>query len=593
MNLALADWLVIAAFLILIIWVGLRSKPESSESLSSFFLGGRNTPWYLAGLSMVATTFAADTPLAVTELVVTKGIASNWLWWSFLVSGMLTTFFFAKLWQRSGVLTEAEFIEFRYSGQAAKVLRGTKALYLGLFINTIIIAWVNLALISLLEIFLGVSYWQAFAYTGVIMTLTAIYSTFSGFRGVVMTDAIQFGIAMTGCIILAFLVVGSAEIGGMASLKSEIIARKGEAFLSFFPNVAENGSGSLFSLTVLGFFSYVGVQWWASWYPGAEPGGGGYIAQRILSTRNPKEAVWATLFFQIAHYCVRPWAWIVVALAGVVLYGGQTQGADPNAKLYYVYAMRDFLPVGLKGLLLAAFLAAYMSTISTQINWGAGCVVNDFYKRFYVRDQSEAHYVWVSKLSTVLLAILGLCITPFLTSVAGAWEFLMQAGAGLGGVLILRWYWKKVNAWAEISAMIVPFICTFAFGFLGVPDTEKFLYTVAVTTLVWVLVCYISPATDKPVLDNFWAQVHPPMIEKTNHASTNTPLDASQPVQNIAPSTYYTYIFMCWMSATILAYSVLFLIGKCILLEWAEAGICAGVALIASGVLVKCMNRVV
>lgn len=592
MSLDFLDWLVIGGFLALIVWVGIRAKSGSEETLNGFFLGGRNTPWYLAGLSMVATTFAADTPLAVTELIANGGIAANWMWWSFLASGMLTTFFFAKLWQRSGVLTEAEFIEFRYSGQAAKVLRGTKALYLGLFINTIIIAWVNLALISLLEVFFGISYTQAFLCTGAIMCLTGVYSSFSGFKGVVLTDAIQFGVAMSGCIILAILVVNSEQIGGIANLKAAFIAKKGESYLSFFPTLSEDtGVGKVFSLSLTGFLAYVGVQWWASWYPGAEPGGGGYIAQRILSTRNPREAVWATLFFQIAHYCVRPWAWIVVALAGVLLYEPQNAEVGANAKLYYVYAMRDFLPNGLKGLLLAAFLAAYMSTISTQINWGASCLVNDFYKRFWKPNQTESDYVWVSKVCTVFLAGLGLAITPFLDSVAGAWGFLMQAGAGLGGVLILRWYWKRVNAWAEIAAMICPFICTFVLANFGLVGFEQFLTTVAITTLVWVLVAYNSPSTDPAVLDRFWATVHPTISEKKQAVAGV--LDAPDQSQTMQPSTYYTYAFLCWGCSMLLAYSVLFLIGKMILLEWSEAGICLVVA-VGSGLgLGYSMKRIV
>lgn len=578
MHLELLDWVVMVSFLVLIVWVGLRYTGESSKSLEAFFVGNRSMPWYLAGLSMVATTFAADTPLAVTELVVQQGIAGNWLWWSFLAGGMLTTFFFAKLWQRSGVLTEAEFIELRYSGAEARFLRGFKSVYLGLVLNAVIIAWVNAALMSLLEVFFDLSKDEAFLYTGLVLVITAIYSTFSGFKGVVVTDAIQFVIAMAGCIILAILVVNSSEIGGLSSLKSKIYATYGNdtAMLDFFPSVLGSGSSSkhVLTLTPFAFLAYIGVQWWASWYPGAEPGGGGYVAQRILSTRSEKDAVWATLFFQIAHYCIRPWAWIVVALAGSVLYGtwvGNVYTHTGDVKLYYAYAMRDFLPVGLKGLLLVAFFAAYMSTISTQLNWGASCLVNDLYKRFLHTQDTNAHYVAVSRWTTVGLAIVGAIVTQFVQEISGAWGFIMQCGAGLGLVLILRWYWRRINAWSEIAAMFAPAVATAFCAWQEVAFPDSFLLTVAFTTVVWLVVTFATPPTDADTLQRFWQRVHPRQAQ--------------------TPTGYYAYVGVSWLSAIVLAYSVLFLIGKLILLEWVAAAVLAGVMLVAGGLLRWTMQK--
>ncbi len=414
MELAVVDIVLIVAFLLLSVFIAWWFKDRAGKSLDDFFLGGRNLPWYMAGLSMVATTFAADTPLAVSEMVAENGISRNWLWWCFLSGGMLTTFFFADLWRRSGVLTELELIDIRYSGKPARFLRNFKAVYLGLFMNCMIIAWVNLALGSLLRVFFGLSETEMYLWVFLGMGVAALYSSLSGLLGIVVTDAIQFFIALIGTVILAVLVVNSPEVGGVEQLKAKLPAD----YFHFFPSVGEkSGNGgmvSTFTLSVGAFLSYIGIQWWASWYPGAEPGGGGYIAQRMMSTRTEKDSVWATLFFQVAHYCIRPWPWIIVALCAVYLYGAPynmeedlrekvlekkeagvekaelpehipelkaKQEQDPEmkkvlAQMYnkregYVYAMRDFLPAGLRGLLLVAFIAAYLSTVSTQLNWGA------------------------------------------------------------------------------------------------------------------------------------------------------------------------------------------------------------------------------
>jgi len=567
MILETLDWIIIFGFAALIVGVGLSYTRRAGKDLDSFFLGGRNLPWYIAGISMVATTFAADTPLAVTEMVGENGIAGNWLWWSFLAGGMLTTFFFARLWRKSGVLTEVVLIELRYSGKKAAFLRALKAVYLGLFINAVVIAWVNVALMSLLEVFFNLNDNQAFMWTAAAMLLVAIYSSLSGLLGVAMTDVIQFVVAMTGCIVLAVLVLNSDEVGGVTGLKANLP----EGSLNFLPTIGEgDGLGKTLGLSAGAFFAYIGVQWWSSWYPGAEPGGGGYVAQRMMSARSEKDAVYATLFFQITHYCIRPWPWIIVGLSAVVLYPELT-GAD--MKLGYVYAMRDFLPTGLKGLLLVAFFAAYMSTISTQLNWGASYLVNDVYKRFMYKKENSANdnfsesdnknFVMAARVATVLSMIVGLIVTTQLDSIKDAWSFLMQCGAGLGLVLILRWYWWRINAWSEISATLAPFVAMGIFYFVA-PELEfpdLFLYTVLFTTIVWLIVTFLTPPTDRNKLLSFYKKVEP---------------DGAWGIFNTHSSSgRLVNLFICWLSSIVMTYGILFLIGKLIFQEWATAGMLA------------------
>lgn len=589
MQLSPLDWFIIIGFLVLIFGIGLSFTKKSGKDMESFFLGGRNMPWLLAGVSMVATTFAADTPLAVTELVSKHGIAGNWFWWSFLAGGMLTTFFFARLWQRSGVMTEVELIELRYSGAPAKFLRGFKAIYLGVIMNVVIIAWVNVALQSLLVVFFELDSNTALMYTGLAMLMAAVYTSFSGIRGVAVTDAIQFVVAMVGCIILAYLIVNSPEIGGIDQLKIKAESIK-PGILNFLPTVSNDNmladaSGGLV-LSFGAFFAYAGVHWWASWYPGAEPGGGGYIAQRMMSTRSDKDAVYATLFFQIAHYCVRPWAWILVALAAVVLYPDLT---DKTAKLGYVYAMKDFLPSGLRGLLLVAFLAAYMSTISTQLNWGASYVVNDFYKRFFNPNASDKHYVFSSRIFTLILMAIGLVVSTFVNSISGAWEFIMQCGAGLGLVLILRWYWWRINAWSEISATIAPFLATTVLYFMGIEFPTAFLITVLFTTAVWLIVTFITPPTNPETLEGFWQKVHQQAAPITSN-NNNQILDSH--IATPKKSYGMVELLLCWLSGIVLTYSMLFLTGKLLLKEWSTAGILIPIVLISLAGLRFFMKKV-
>jgi SSS family solute:Na+ symporter len=579
------DWIIIAAYFVLSLGIGLWYSKRAGKNSSEFFLGGRNMPWYLAGISMVATTFAADTPLAVNELVVQNGISGNWIWWSALTGGMLTTFFFARMWRRAEVLTELEFIELRYGGKQAAFLRGFKAVYLGLIMNVLIIGWVNVALMTILKVMFGLPDDQVLLYTGIAMVITAFYSSLSGLWGVAVTDAVQFLIAMAGCIILAVIVVNSDKIGGIDGLKAQL-ADKPWAF-DFFPSIGNNGAaGGAYSITMLTFLAFVGVQWWSSWYPGAEPGGGGYVAQRMMSAKNEKHAIFATLFFQIAHYALRPWPWIIVGLCCLVLYPGLETPRDG-----YVMAMNDFLPAGLKGMLLVAFLAAYMSTISTQLNWGASYLVNDLYKRFKRPestfanvDAAEKHYVLAGRVVTILIMGVALWVTQFITSISGVWAFIMECGAGLGLVLILRWYWWRINAWSEIAATLAPFVayavCKFGIEGNLVTGSEllwwqgnkiTFFITVIFTTIAWLVVTFLTKPEDDKTLSNFYNKVRP----MGNWGKFTLPANVGKP----------GYLVICWLSSIVMIYSTLFFIGKLIFKEYNEAGIYAAVIVVSFIVL--------
>ncbi len=552
----LSDYLIVILYFIISFSIAFYFYKRAGKNTNEFFLSGRNLPWYLAGLSMVATTFAADTPLAVTELVARNGIAGNWLWWNFAFGGMLTVFFFSRLWRRAGLVTEVEFAEFRYSGKPAKFLRGFRAVYLGFIMNIIIIGWVNKAMISVLTGFFDIDESIVFFYVFAVMTVVAIYSALSGLWGVVVTDAFQFFMAMTGCIILAILVVNSPQIGGMSELKSQLP----ESVFNFFPSISDAGeAGGALVLSLSSFLAYVGIIWWASWYPGAEPGGGGYVVQRMLSAKNEKHSLFATLFFQVAHYALRPWPWIIVGLATLVLY---PELSENQKGLGYIYAMKDFLPTGLKGLLIAAFFAAYMSTIATQLNWGTSYIINDFYRRFLVKDKTEKHYVFTSRATTLLLMIVSVIITLFINRISGAWEFILECGAGLGLVLIMRWFWWRINAWSEISAMITPFILLPILKLfdVGFPDTLFIL--VPSTTFVWLIITFITKPTDEITLIEFYKKVYPggrlwKMI------SDKLPEAPRQ--QN------FISMFINWIAGVVLVYSSLFAIGKVILGDYSNS----------------------
>src|SRR6266481_2618248 len=443
MTLSLLDWLVIGLYFAVNLAIGFFYVRKASGSVSDYFISGREVPWWLAGTSMVATTFGADTPLVVTALVYKYGIAGNWLWWNMALSGMLTVFFFARLWRRAGVLTDMEFAELRYSGKPAAFLRGFRALYLALPVNTIIMGWVNLAMVKILMLTLGISKVHAIEITLAIAAFILIYATSSGLWSVLWTDVIQFVLKMSVVIALAFFAVRA--VGGIDALKLKLAlhdaaVNNGTNTLAFVPD----WTTSWFIM----FLVFLSLNWWASWYPGAEPGGGGYIAQRIFSAKNEKHSLAATLWFNIAHYAVRPWPWILTALVAVVLYPQQT---DPE--LGYIQVMITHLPASLRGLMLAGFAAAYMSTMATHINLGASYMINDFYRRFVKKDGTEGHYVMASRIATVLVTALAAIAALYMQSIEGAWKFLMSIGAGAGLVFMLRWFWWRINAWSEIGAM--------------------------------------------------------------------------------------------------------------------------------------------
>ncbi|MEJ6735413.1 MAG: Na+:solute symporter [Flavobacteriales bacterium] len=589
MVLELVDWIIVVIFLGITLYIGLKFKNKASGSLTDFFLAGRNLPWYIAGISMVATTFAADTPLWVAEVIKKNGISGNWLWWNMLIGGMLTTFFFAKMWRKANVLTELEFLELRYSGKAAKMFRKFKSVYLGVFFNTIIIGWVNAAMIKILIIFLNIDYQTAFIYIGVLMVLIAIYSSLSGLLGVAITDALQFILAMAGCLILAIIMLNSEQVGGIVGLKEKLP----EWRFDFFPNINSAGSAiGTFGLSIGAFFSFVAIQWWASWYPGNEPGGGGYISQRMMSTKNEKHAVFATLFFQIAHYALRPWPWIVVGLCALVVYPDLPMNEAGNG---FVMAMRDFMPVGLRGLLFTAFLGAYMSTISTQLNWGASYLSNDLYKRQAEESGKEIdqkQLVKMGKLFTVVIMVIALVATSFIDTIDGAARFLIASSAGLGAVLILRWYWSRINIWSEISATIAPILGYTISKYLLAPlfnielgpdeiqntfiENEGILIcTTFFTTIVWLIVTYFTQPESDETLMKFYKQVEPEGAWNTIREKLNLEHRKSQIPE----------LIICWLSATALTYSLLFFIGKLIFQDYTYALINLAISLVSFFVL--------
>lgn len=559
MQLHWIDLSIILIFFLISLGIGLYFRKEGGKDLKSFFLGGRNLPWYIAGTSMVATTFAADTPLAVTELVAQSGIAGNWLWWNMLAGGMLTTFFFARYWRRANILTDVELVSIRYGGRPAIFLRRFKALYMGLFMNALIIAWVNLALMSLLKVFFDIPDGQLIYFVAGAMLLVVAYSSISGLLGVVFTDVLQFTIAMIGCIILSVIVVQSPEIGGLSGLKTQLP----EWSLSFFPKISfENGlmdTGMTLTLGLGSFLAFTTMQWWASWYPGNEPGGGGYVAQRMMSAKSEKDAIFATLFFQIAHYCIRPWPWILVALAALILYPDL---AAEDKKLGYVMAMKDFLPVGLKGLLLVAFFAAYMSTISTQLNWGTSYLINDFIKSFLPKDASEKTQVNYGRVATLLMMLIALGVTTQINSIAGVWQFLVECGAGLGMVLILRWYWWRINAWSEIVATLAPFIgYAIAHFYLQWTFPNSFFFTISFTTMAWMQATWLTKPEENELLQAFHDRVKPAGAWGDFAKDT-----ANQHSLGLLALT--------WISSILLAYSILFAIGYTLFAEWISLSYC-------------------
>ena len=590
MNLTAIDWAIVVAYFALSTGIGLFFTKKGGESIEEYFLSGRKVSWWLAGASMVATTFAADTPLVVTGLVFANGVAGNWLWWNMLMSGMLTVFFFARLWRRAGVMTDVEFAELRYSGKPAAALRGFRALYLALPINLIILGWVTKAMIKILTISLGLRpvEWLGFTISGEVLAvgicfvITVAYSTGAGMWAVLWTDLVQFVIKMSAVIVLAVYAVRA--VGGMDKLKAGLAVHYGssDAAISILPvQWTTTGISGYVWMPLLTLAVFLSVQWWAAWYPGAEPGGGGYVAQRIFSAKTERDGVLATLFFQVAHYAIRPWPWIITGLATVLLY---PEGIGPthDHEAAYVQAYVDYLPTPWRGFMMAGFAAAYMSTVGTQLNWGASYLVNDFYKRFLNKSAPEKHYVSISRWATVILFLLSILVTWQLDTIASAWELLLALGSGTGLVLILRWYWWRINAWSEISAMIASFVVSITALTMvkarmpaGSPliQTYVMLITVAISTLIWVSVTFLTKPEPDSKLESFYQRVRPGgpgwrrTSEKLGYGGETIPGGA--------------LAWTNWLAGIIAVYASLFGIGKLIFGETTTGVIMLVVAALA------------
>jgi len=579
MKFALLDWAAVVGYLLITLLLGLYFRRRSSQSTEDYFVSGRDVSWWLAGTSMVATTFAADTPLAVSGLVYTQGIAGNWLWWSFLPSGMMTVFLFARLWRRSGLLTDVQFAEMRYAGRPAAFLRGFRALYLGLLMNCLILGWVTKAMTSIVGTTLGKSdATSLFICIFFLMPFTGFYVSLGGLWGVLWTDLFQFVLKMG--IVIAVAYYGIKAVGGMGALLTKLAAMhaaNGPAasdITGMLPDFSQGLTAeALWTLPVLTFLVHLGVQWWAFWYPGAEPGGGGYIAQRIFSARNERHGLLSVLWFNLAHYALRPWPWILTALAAVVLYPGL---ARPETG--YMLVATTQMPHALRGILIAGFLAAFMSTIATHLNWGSSYLIADFYRRFLRRGASEAHYVTASRVATLLLVVAAAYVSARLASITSGWQFVLEVGAGTGSVYLLRWYWWRINAWSEIAAMATALVVSVAVHwwhpFTGsgpVLFAKSTLTTTAVTTVVWVIVTLLTPPEPQDVLVKFYRQVRP-------HVTGWKPI--AQLAAEVPPTRDLGHNLRAWLLGCTMVYATLFGIGK----------LCFG--RIASGVLLLALATV-
>jgi SSS family solute:Na+ symporter len=509
MRLTGLDWTIVVVSIAVSFLPAILLARRAGSSTAEFFTSGRAAPWWLVGVSMVATTFSTDTPNLVTNFVRERGVANNWQWWAFLLTGMATVFFYARMWRRSKVLTDLEFYEIRYSGRPATFVRGFRAVYLGLFFNCVIMATVNLAAVKIANVMLGWPMWQTLLVCAV---LNVAFAATSGLWGVLVTDFIQFGIAMSGSFAAAYFALKQPEVGGL----TELFDRVDPAVLNLVPDF---GDWTL-ALTIM--IIPLTIQWWSVWYPGSEPGGGSYIAQRMLASKTESDALKGTLFFQFAHYAIRPWPWIIVALASTLVYPNLTdialtfpyvdEGLIGHDMAYS--AMLKFLPAGFMGLMVAGLLAAYVSTLSTHLNWGTSYLVHDFYRRFMKPGASETHYIRVARVVTALLMVAAALFTYALETARGSFELLMSIGAGTGLLYLLRWYWWRINAWSEIAAMGSSFVIALAFflaakGGAAISAHVALLLTVAATTLVWVVVAFVTAPTERATLVSFYRLVRP------------------------------------------------------------------------------------
>lgn len=549
MHLVTLDWIIVGISVVISFLPAIFFYRRAGRSTAEFFTSGRAAPWWLIGVSMVATTFSTDTPNLVTNMVRENGVADNWLWWSFLLTGMMTVFFYARLWRRSRVLTDLEFYEVRYSGKAASFVRGFRAIYLGLLFNCVIMGTVNLAAAKIANIVLGMPMWETLLICSVI---TIFFASVSGLWGVLVTDSIQFSITMTGTFAVAYFALKQPQVGGLAGLVHKIDP-KTLNLLPDFGNWTVALSAMIIPLT---------IQWWSVWYPGAEPGGGSYIAQRMLAAKTEKDALTGTLFFNVMHYALRPWPWILVALSSILVFPNLSDihrmfpYVDPHLigdDMAYP-AMLKFLPAGFMGLMVAGMLAAYRSTIETHLNWGTSYLVHDFYRRFLNRTASEKHYVLAGRVMTAVLMICAALLTFELDTAKEAFDLILSIGAGTGLLYLLRWFWWRINAWCEVAAMASSFLVAAGFfvaGKMGHPVTSyiSLVVTVAVTTVIWVAVAYLAPATDRATLESFYRLVRPagpgwkPMQEATGIATSPDSMPMS---------------LLAWMLGCLFVYAALF-----------------------------------
>ena len=597
MQIATIDWVIIFSFFAITLGIGIYVSKTSGKSANDFFLSGRTMPWWLLGLSMVATTFSTDTPNLVTDIVRTNGVSGNWVWWAFLITGLLTVFVYAKLWRKSNVNTDLEFYELRYGGKPARFLRQFRSIYLGVVFNVITMSAVTLAAIKIGGIMLGLDPWQTVLTAG---TVTVIFSAIGGFKGVVYTDVILFFVAMGGAIGAAYYLVNLPEVGGIqALLANENVAGK----ISILPDFGNKEA--VITLLIIP----LAVQWWSSWYPGAEPGGGGYIAQRMLAAKDENHAIGATFFFNIMHYALRPWPWILVALASLVVFPdlASLQTAFPNItadKLGHDLAypaMLTKLPTGLLGLVLASLISAYMSTISTQLNWGSSYIVYDFYKTQINPEASQKRLVAVGRISTVVLMVLSTLLALLLQNAMQLFNLLLVFGAGTGLIFILRWFWWRINAWSEITAMVasgvisllitIPSIKAGLFGEVGVfPAWAEFPFVVFVTTSLWLLVTFITPSEDQSVLRSFYKKTQPggPGWKKVIDAAKNDSVELVDSDEGWSvPSGILAMLLGCLM-----IYSTMFATGYYIYGDYQLAFPLTGLVIVSTFFLVKIWKKV-
>ena len=592
MTLSTLDWGIIILFFALTLIIGLVVSRKAGTSTTEFFLSGRNMPWWLLGISMVATTFSADTPNLVTDIVRKNGVSGNWVWWAFLLTGMLTVFVYAKLWRKSGVVTDLEFYELRYSGKGAAFLRGFRALYLGVFFNIMIMASVCLAAIKIGSVLLG---FTAIETLVIASTITVLYSSLGGLKGVVITDFFQFILAMGATFWATYYIIDLPQIGTLKNLLTHpnVVPK-----LDFIRDFQQR------EVFITLFILPIAVQWWSVWYPGAEPGGGGYIAQRMLSAKDEKNAVWATLLFNFAHYALRPWPWILIALASLIIFPDiqSIQLAFPNIDPSIVKddlaypAMMTFLPAGLIGLIVASLIAAFMSTISSHLNWGSSYVVYDFYQRFVKPDASEKELVKVGRLSTVVLMIASALFALLLSNALEAFQILLQIGAGTGLLFIMRWFWYRINAYSEVTAMTVSFILALYFklihvklGFDPIANDIQLVLGVAITTVSWVVVTLLTSPSDKSTLNEFYKITQPggPGWNKVvlDAKGDGIDIDTQKRAWNVPTG------ILCMLVGSVGIYGALFSTGYFIYGEYIEGSILFSVTILAFIILRKLMKK--